>query len=284
LIVSTQGRAFWILDNISALHQLAPGASTTTVQMFKARDGYRTRVSPTVLGPMVQYYLPSGSSGPVIIDILDEKGAVINSYNSDTDPPARGGRGGGGEPEDPDAAPARRFMPPPRVTKNAGLNRFVWDVRNQAGPTVPPGRYQARLKVGETTFTENFNVLIDPRVAADGVTLADLQEQYEHNMRMRELVNGVNQLVTRVRAAQNKFRTSGGSNGSAAELDAVAGKLLTEPVRYGKPGLQAHITYLAGMTANTDQKIGRDAIERYQVLLKEYEALKAEVDRVLAKP
>ena len=127
-------------------------------------------------------------------------------------------------------------------------------------------------------------MLIDPRVAADGVTLADLQEQYEHNMRMRELVNGVNQLVTRVREAQNKVRTGGGSNGSAAELEAVAGKLLTEPVRYGKPGLQAHITYLAGMTANTDQKIGRDAIERYQVLLKEYEALKAEVDQVLGKP
>ena len=39
-------------------------------------------------------------------------------------------------------------------------------------------------------------MLIDPRVAADGVTLADLQEQFEHNMRMRELVSGVNQLVT----------------------------------------------------------------------------------------
>jgi hypothetical protein len=44
--------------------------------------------------------------------------------------------------------------------------------------------------------------LIDPRVAADGVTVADLQEQFEHNMRMRELVSGVNQLATRVREAQ----------------------------------------------------------------------------------
>ncbi|HJX90365.1 MAG TPA: hypothetical protein VJ372_07710, partial [Pyrinomonadaceae bacterium] len=62
----------------------------------------------------------------------------------------------------------------------------------------------------------------------------------------------------------------------------IAGKLMTEPVRYGKPGLQAHIIYLAGMTANVDQKIGRDAVERYAVLKKELDDLRAEVDRVLS--
>jgi hypothetical protein len=52
-------------------------------------------------------------------------------------------------------------------------------------------------------------------------------------------------------------------------------------VRYGKPGLQAHITYLAGMTANVDQKIGRDAVERYAVLKKELDDVRVEVDRLL---
>ena len=51
---------------------------------------------------------------------------------------------------------------------------------------VPPGEYQARLKVGDVTLTQPFNVLIDPRVAEDGVTIADLQEQFAHNMRVRE--------------------------------------------------------------------------------------------------
>jgi hypothetical protein len=55
-------------------------------------------------------------------------------------------------------------------------------------------------------------------------------------------------------------------------------------VRYGKPGLQAHVTYLASMTANVDQKIGRDAIERYQVLKKEFDTLRAEADRILGTP
>ena len=67
-------------------------------------------------------------------------------------------------------------------------------------------------------------------------------------------------------------------------LNAIAAKLITEPIRYSKPGLQAHITYLAGMTANVDQKVGRDAIERYEVLRKELEALSAEVDQILGPP
>jgi hypothetical protein len=195
--------------------------------------------------------------------------------------PGVGGAGPESQPADPDAAPARRGTPPPRVTKVAGLNRFAWDVRNQAGVTVPPGRYKVRLKTGSTMLVQPLNVLIDPRVAADGVTLADLQEQFEHNLRVRELVNEVNQLVSRVREAQNKVRNSG--YGSTV-IDAIAAKLVTEPVRYGKPGLQAHITYLAGMTANVDQKIGRDAIQRYEVLRKELESIRTDVDRILGPP
>jgi hypothetical protein len=283
LVVSTQGRAIWILDNLSSLHQLTSQMKATDVTLFKPRDGYRTRVSPTVLGPVVEYYLPSVPGEAVVIDILDTKGAVLNSYNSET-PAPRGGRGnqgagmpgvgGAGPDSDPDAAPTRRFTPPPRVTKIAGINRFAWDVRNQAGVTLPPGQYQVRLKTGAVSQTQTFNVLIDPRVAADGVTISDLQEQFEHNMRMRDLVSSVNQLVTRVREALSKSPND-------ARLTTLASKLLTEPVRYGKPGLQAHITYLASMTANVDQKIGRDAVERYQVLKKELDTLRVEADRIL---
>ena len=284
LIVSTQGRAIWILDNVSSLHQLSQ-AKPSEITLFKPRNGYRTRVSPTVLGPVVDYYLPFiMPEKPVLIEILDSKGAVLNSYNSDA-PAMRGGRGSQGANEsqatDPDAAPTRRASPPPRVTKVAGMNRFAWDVRNQAGVTVPPGQYQVRLKSGAVTLTQPLNVLIDPRVAEDGVMLADLQEQFEHNMRMRELVNEVNQLVARVRDAQNKLRDNPSSDAASSALATVSAKLLTEPVRYGKPGLQANITYLASMTANVDQKIGRDAIERYAELKKELDAVKVEVDRLL---
>jgi hypothetical protein len=229
----------------------------------------------------------------LLIEILDAKGSVLNTYNSEA--PVLRGRGNTGGPgmpgvgtagpesqPDPDAAPARRALPPPRVTKVAGMNRFAWDVRHQSGVTLPPGQYQVRLKVGLVNQTQPFKVLIDPRVAADGVTVADLQQQFGHNLRMRELVTGVNQLATRIREAQTKLRNAPDADADALNrLNVLAARLLTEPVRYGRPGLQAHITYLAGMTANVDQKIGRDAIERYQVLKKELDALRAEVDREL---
>jgi photosystem II stability/assembly factor-like uncharacterized protein len=289
LVVATQGRAFWILDNITALHQLTASTTSTAAHLYKPRDGYRTRAAAAVLGPNIEYYLPSVPSGAITIEILDAAGSVVNSYNSDA--PASGGRGGRGrgaaapsESGDPDAAPAvgrGRGGFVPRVTKTEGMNRFVWDVRQQAGIVAPPGSYQARLTVAATTQTQPFTVLIDPNVGADGVTVADLKEQYEHNLRMRQLVTDANQLAARVRDAQTKLKGESGGDGKAAQIAAIAAKLFTEPVRYGKPGLQSHITYLAGMTAGADQKIGRDALERYATLRKDLAALTAELDKIM---
>jgi hypothetical protein len=67
----------------------------------------------------------------------------------------------------------------------------------------------------------------------------------------------------------------------AADVEQIAARLFTEPVRYGKPGLQAHITYLAGMTTSADQKIGRDAVERYATLRKELDSLAAQLDKIV---
>ena len=54
LIVSTQGRALWILDNISPLHQLSPQIASSAAHLFKPRDGYRTRTAAANLGPMIR--------------------------------------------------------------------------------------------------------------------------------------------------------------------------------------------------------------------------------------
>ena len=136
-----------------------------------------------------------------------------------------------------------------------------------------------RLKVGDVTQTQAFNVLIDPRLAADGITAADLKEQFDHNMRMRELAADATQLLTRVRSGM-----SGAAGDKAPKLRAIYEQIVNTPegVRYNKPGLQSHIQYLAGMTMGVDQKIGRDAIERYQDLKKQFDALKTAADQLLA--
>ena len=307
LIVSTQGRSIWMIDNVTALHQLAPAVLPTNAYLFKPRDGYRTRVNPDRLGPMIEYYLPAAPTGPVVMEILDAKGAAVNRYSSDAAPAAGGGgRGGGGRAGgaggagagggggagaaavDPDAAPVGGGRGgggvTPRVTKTEGMNRFVWDVRHQTGLGMAPGSYQARLTVDGKTLTQPFTVLLDPLLAAEGLTAADIQGQFDHNTKMRQLSADVTQVVTRVRNAQTQLKGATGADADKAKkVDAIAAKLLTEPVRYGKPGLQAHISYLAGMTSGADQKVGKDALDRYAVLRKELDAIVAELDSLLGK-
>src|SRR5262249_18561489 len=92
------------------------------------------------------------------------------------------------------------------------------------------------------------------------------------------------QTFARVNTARAKFQgTTGADAAKAQALDAIRDKFIVTPegVRYGKPGITEHVQYLAGMTANTDQKVGRDAIERYNELKRELDALKAEIDKVI---
>ncbi len=286
LIMATQGRAFWIMHNVSSLHQITPQTVASEVHLYKPRDGYRTGAGANLLGPNIEYYLASKPGGPVTIEILDASGELVNTYSSGAGGDgARGGRRGG-----PGGAAMLEGRPggrgrggrggggaaPPRVTANAGHNRFVWNVEHSSGLGAPPGQYEARLKVGNTTLTQPFTVLIDPRIADEGVTVADLREQFEHNTRMRAMVAEVRALLERVQEAQGMTEAE-----NRARIDEIAAKLETPSVRYSKPGLQSHISYLAGMTTRVDQKIGRDAIDRYHVLRAELDAIASEVNRLL---
>ena len=311
LLVATQGRAFWIMDNLSSLHQIGATQTTDAVKLYAPRDGYRTRVNPATLGPMFEYYLPTAPTGAVLIDVLDLKGAVVMSYSSETPVGGAGGRGGrgggrgggGGAPAaaggDQAAAPAAAPDPEAgggggggfggrggggaqtRVTKEVGLNRAVWNVQGKDGFTMPPGSYQVRLTVDGKAQTQPFKVLIDPNVAASGVTPADLVEQYQHNLAMRAFSADVTALVTRVRNARTAAKT--GPANKLASIDEIYSQLTTWPegVRYARPGLQDHTQYLNGLGTRVDQKVGRDAIERLAQLKKEYTRLKTLVDRLL---
>ncbi len=292
-LVATQGRAMWSLDNISVLQQVTPKTVASAVTLFTPRDGYRTQTGPAFLGPQIEYYLPAPPSDAVKIEILDAKGAVVNSYSRDAPPaPAgRGGRGGGGgDPDDPENAmlegrPGRggaAAAPLNIVTRNVGLNRFVWGVQHSTGLGVPPGAYQARLTIGSTTQTVPLTVRIDPRLAAEGITIADLKEQFEHNSMVRDLVADANTQVTRTRQQDTRLKavTGAAAADTLSKVQAIANTLNTQPVRYGKPGLQAHIGYLSGMTVRVDQKVGRDALSRYAVLKQELDVIKKELDKL----
>jgi hypothetical protein len=174
------------------------------------------------------------------------------------------------------------------------MHRFTWDLRTFGpwmsaarpegpnGPMMPPGKYAVRLTAGSYTSTAPFNVIEDPRVAKDGVTISDLQHQFEHNMRVRDLVSETNKAVARVRAAQASYKGSIGSEAEKlAKIDEVASHLITPAIRYSKPELQTHVTYLYGEENNTDQKVGKDAADRYLELKKQLEERNAELIKIL---
>jgi hypothetical protein len=166
------------------------------------------------------------------------------------------------------------------------MNKFYWDFVNQANTLpVPPGRYTVKLTAGSYTATHPYRLLVDPRLVADGVTAADLREQYLHNLRMRDLSAEVQRLQGRLQAAQTRLAAASGSAAAdtLAKVRSVLSRVLDQPIRYGKPGVATHIRYLASMTTGADQKIGRDNIARYQVLRRELDGLIAETDRAIGK-
>jgi photosystem II stability/assembly factor-like uncharacterized protein len=313
LVLSTQGRAFWILDNLTPLHQMAD-AVTASATLFKPKDAYRfrytagfggvesTRSNPAdpqypPSGAMIDYWLPNGTTGGVTLEVVDGSGTVIRRFSSE----------GAGQREQPPDQPGMRApemvtVGTPRLPNAAGLNRFTWDLTlappidpsrqrgegggggggRSSGPVIVPGSYTVRLAAGGKTMSQPLTVLIDPREAKDGVTIADLREQFQHNMRVRDMVSEVNQLVANVESARQRLRNAGGAAADTLRrLDDLRAKLVTPAIRYSKPELQAHIQYLYSMTTQADQKIGRDAIERLRVLRAELDQRQAEAKALL---
>ena len=277
LVISTQGRSFWILDDITPLQQMTDVVASKAAHLFAPREAMRYRYrasfgldeatrSPSEdapqyppAGAMIDYWLssPSGSSpsGRTTLEILDAKGAVVRTYTQgDVVRPVGGGRAGA------------------ELPMQAGMNRFIWDM-TYPGPTsagggfggrggvmAAPGNYTVRLTANGAAMTQPLVLKADPRVTRDGITQAVLEQQLAFNLKVRDLVTESNKVADELRAAKRP------------DLDAI---FFTPPVRYSKPGLQAHIQYLYSEQLSADQRVGRDATQRYDELRKALDDLKA---------
>jgi photosystem II stability/assembly factor-like uncharacterized protein len=219
LVLATHGRAFWILDNITALRETTAETSKEDVHLFTPAAAVRFRGPGFTIpggmpagenppsGAMIEYWLKAAPKDKeeVTLEILDAQGKSVRKLSSkksgDGDAEAGGeegefgGRGGG------DKLPAE-----------AGLNRFVWDVRGEAPAKVPgavswggraigalaaPGTYQAKLTAAGKTYTAVVEVVKDPRVAA---TPADFEKQ-------TELARWINERASSGHAAVNQMRS-----------------------------------------------------------------------------
>jgi hypothetical protein len=301
LVLSTQGRSYWILDDVEPLRQLSDRMAAETAYLLQPREAWRLRypgtfggeesnrtstTDPQYLPPgaMIDYWLAPGATSPVTIEILDGAGRLIRRFSTESR-------------VDTSNAPAMDSLPrlegaTPRLTRDSGVNRFIWDLRyagpwdantrdrGRGGPLALPGKYLVRLRSGAVSNTRSLVVRADPRIVRDGVTLEVLREQLAHNLRVRDLVTEVNVAVAQLESTR---RRAPAGSASRLRLDSLERILVTPAVRYSRPGLQAHIQYLYSAMNGADQKLSRDAVERYRTLRREFDVVRKDLDAELQK-
>ena len=134
---------------------------------------------------------------------------------------------------------------------------------------VVPGSFTARLTVdsgsGLSVLERSFDVLVDPRVAADGVTLADMQAQFDLGMEILAAIEDADATIERLENAQE--RAAEGSD-VAKELEEIERALLTDETisSYPQPMLRDQMNYLYRNSQAADQEPGADMYERLEVL------------------
>jgi photosystem II stability/assembly factor-like uncharacterized protein len=211
LVAATYGRAVWILDDITPLRQAGPEIISANAYLLKPANAVRTRYDndqetplppeePTAKNPpdgaIIDYYLKSVPSNPLSLEIHDAYGKVVRRFNSLTP----------GADSTPKNVPDYWFGPPTHLSKDAGLNRFVWDLRydppqalnfgyygglldyveytisdhalpadtpreQTLGPLAVPGQYEVIFIGNGTVMKQPLTVTLDPRVHVSQVDL-----------------------------------------------------------------------------------------------------------------
>ncbi len=320
LVLSTQGRSFWILDDLTMLHQLTDESVKAAHHLYQPRDVFRTRgggfdIPSGVLGQnppngvVIHYSLAAdlAEDQEMKLEILDATGATVRTFSSKT-PEVRARSpfadlfaaffGGGG----PRTLPVKK-----------GTNRWVWDLGypdgrpapdtmmwgSVQGPPAPPGRYQARVTIGDWSETREFEVKKDPRIPA---TQTDLDEQFQLAVKVRDLFSEshdslkkirsvksqVEELTTRLKEAKANDGVDDAAKALTEKLTAIEEKIyqtknesMQDPLNF-QPMLDNRIANLYGIVLSTDAKPTAVAHEHYETLKTEFQGYERELESVLA--
>ena len=219
LVAATQGRGFWILDELAVLRQLA-GRGDAAAHLYAPEPAYRL-LNPrrdddpedagTNPRPGVSFYYHLGEApddDTALSLAVYEEGAAEAIWTWTRRPAAGAARG------DNAMEPDTRLL-----GADAGLNRFTWDLRYppmerfdglilwsdmKRGPTAVPGRYRAVLEVGAQSQEQAFEVLPDPRASASA---ADYAAQFAFVTEVRDLLSRTHRAIGRVRALRGQLDT-----------------------------------------------------------------------------
>jgi len=222
LIAATQGRGFWILDDLSVLHQSTAAIESEAAHLYTPRPTYRLTAGSRAedagnagtnpeIGVVFHYSLLTELADDVemTLEVFESRGVdPIWSWSREpaTDLADEEEEAG------PNDAPDTRLL-----GAQAGLNRFVWDMRYpgmdrfddlimwadmKEGPKAVPGAYRATLTVGDVVRDVTFEIVADPRSPA---TQSDYIQQFTFVADSRDLLSRVHREIAKIRQLRGQL-------------------------------------------------------------------------------
>lgn len=304
LVLSTMGRGFWIMDNISPLRQNIDQLPSDKPVLFAPAETFRrrsvfSRGSEAVASPDyppggvdVDYYLPQDLAQPMKLIITSEDGAEVSvivskGNNTDTRSSAR--------PERDMATEELNWVTDAELKTSKGFHRFHWDMRHPGpwdsnknrsyrnGPLVAPGNYTIKMSTGTAVLQQELHLHPDLRLRHAGVTEDDLKKQEALSLKIVDLISVANkfedELNTQLKVLKKQSENAPLSSEQMAKQALLASKLkllVNEEGPYPQNMLLSHIRYLYGVINDADQVPGQDAYVRYDELKAELEKLMKE--------
>ena len=201
LIVATQGRSLWIIDDLSVIHQLFKADIGKDI-LFKPKDTYRMRGGSRTGSKTSGTNHPNGvityfnlkdfkDDDKVSLTYFDSKGDTIKTY-SNTDKKNK-------------------------LNVEKGANQFVWDMTYDGaenlpgmilwwasleGPRAIPGTYKVNLNVNDNEQSQSFTVLADPRAES---TLADMETQFAFIKDINKTMDDAHKSIKKIRAVNKQL-------------------------------------------------------------------------------
>jgi len=206
LVAATQGRGFWVLDDLSIVRQADDELADKALHLFTpaptamirgGREGGAGVGKNPPSGAILSYYIADEHDGPLSIDITDANGSLVRSYSSEVGDFERCSTG------NMDVRTAFEFKYP---GTEKGLNQFAWDMRwtglnciddvtlfaGFGGASVIPGVYNVRVSIGDAVSDANLTLLPDPREVASNDDYRFLaQKRRESTVLLNELLDNL---------------------------------------------------------------------------------------------
>ncbi|WP_019670165.1 WD40/YVTN/BNR-like repeat-containing protein [Eudoraea adriatica] len=296
LVLATMGRGFWILDDINLLRQ-ENIENIKNHMLFKPNSAIRYRVPSGARlsktpeypkpGVTIDYFLMEKINSPLKLEIMDEGMTVIKTYVSDST-----GISKDSIVRDMSTEFLNYTLSDQLGTKE-GFNRFHWDMTATGpwnkkaedayknGPLVKPGIYMAKLTIDELVLVKSFQIEIDPKVKATGISEKIISEQFDFQIKVRDLLNKALMLVNKLESEQetleNKEKITRADKSRLSQIETILNELRTREGIYEQPMLTSQINYLYNMMNKADQEIGKDASDRLVDLQNKFEAIEKNI-------